>query len=266
MKYASHLRKLFKDTRLEIEDLLLLECFQIRYLPERVPQKEFATLLRAYPVIYRFLQKKEPSIKPFLEKVLQETKPETDPKTIEQYCDELIWEIGELLIYNKFPETYDSKVTFTWEIEEIIDPELLINRTIADIGAGSGMLSSLLAHYTDTVYAIEPLNSFRSYLRKRLTEQKINNCYVLEGFLDSIPLPNDSLDFLFTSNALGWNFEQEQKEIERVIKPGGQAIHLIRAFDHDAASPHHEKLLQYNYQFQQLNDEGYKARYFKIFY
>lgn len=265
MKYASHLRNLFKDTRLEIEDLLLLECFQIRYLPERVPQKEFATLLRTHPVIYRYLYKKEPSIKPFLENVLQENKPETDLKIIEQHCDELIWEIGELLIYNKFPETYDSKVTFTWNIEEIIDPGLLTNRTIADIGAGSGMLSLLLANYADTIYAIEPLYSFRGYLRKRLTKQKITNCYVLEGFLDGIPLPDDSLDYLFTSNALGWNFEQEQKEIERVLKPGGQAIHLMRAFDQNAASPHHDKLLQYNYQFQLLKDEGYKARYFKNF-
>ena len=69
MKYSEHLRKVFKDSRLDIEDLLLLECFQIRYLPERVPAKEFATLLREYPVIHRFLIKKEPSIKSFLDKI-----------------------------------------------------------------------------------------------------------------------------------------------------------------------------------------------------
>ena len=61
MKYAKHLRETFPDTELCAEDLLLLEYFQIRYLPERVPQKEFATFLREYPIIHRYLIKKDPS-------------------------------------------------------------------------------------------------------------------------------------------------------------------------------------------------------------
>lgn len=264
MKYATHLKKIFKDTRIDIEDLLLLEPFQIRYLPERVPQKEFATVLRTHPVIHRFLQKKEPSIRPFLEKVLLDHKPEKKSKTIEEQCNELLWEIGELIIYNKYPETYDEKINFTWEIDEIISPALLANKTVADIGAGSGMLTLLLAKYTKTIYAIEPLNSFRCFMRKRFQKKHVSNTYVIEGFLDRIPLTDDSLDMLFTSNALGWNFEDEQKEIQRVIKPGGQVIHLMRAFDNDAVSLYHEKLLEHNYQYQQLKDEGFKAKYYKI--
>jgi ubiquinone/menaquinone biosynthesis C-methylase UbiE len=266
MKYASHLKKIFKDTKIDIEDLLLMEPFQIRNLPERVPEKEFATLLRVHPIIQRFLQKKEPSIKPFLEKVLHENKPENNAKTIEEYCNELLWEIGELIIYNKYPETYDEKIKFTWEIDEIILPELLDNKTIADIGAGSGMLTSLLANYAKTTYAIEPLNSFRCFMRKRFKEKHLTNIFVIEGFLNCIPLPDDSLDILFTSNALGWDFENEQKEITRVVKPGGPVIHLMRAFDKDVASPYHEKLLEYNYQYQQLKGEGFKAKYSKVIY
>lgn len=264
MKYATHLKKIFKDTRIDIEDLLLLEPFQIRYLPVRVPQKEFATVLRTYPIIHRFLQKKEPSIRPFLEKVLAENKPVRKQKNIEEYCNELIWEIGELIIYNKYPETYDEKIKFTWQIEEIIDPNKLSNKTIADVGAGSGLLTLLLANHAKTIYAIEPLSSFRCFMRKRFQDNHLTNTYVMEGFLDRIPLPEHSLDILFTSNALGWNFDNEQKEIQRVIKPGGEVIHLMRAFDKDVVSPHHEKLLEHNYQYQQLKDEGFKAKYYKI--
>lgn len=263
MKYATHLKKIFKDTRLDIEDLLLLEPFQISYLPERVPQKEFATLLRTYPIIHRFLQKKEPSIKSFLERVLAENKPITNPKTIEEHCNEIIWEIGELIIFNRYPETYDDKIKFTWKIEEIIDPNVLTNKAIADVGAGSGLLTILLANYAKTTYAIEPLNSFRCFMRKRFQKKQLENTYVIEGFLDRIPLPDHSLDIVFTSNALGWNFDQEQKEIARVVKPGGQVIHLMRAFDQEVSSPHHDKLITYNYQFEQLKAEGFKAKYYK---
>lgn len=264
MKYAAHLKQVFKDTRIDIEDLLLLEPFQIKYLPERVPQKEFATLLRTYPIIHRFLQKKDPSIKSFLEKVLEENKPVSKQKIIEEHCNELLWEIGELIIYNKYPETYDEKIEFTWNLYEIVDPNILSNKTVADVGAGSGMLTSLLSNYAKIIYAIEPLSSFRYFMRKRFREKQFNNTYVIEGFLDQIPLPDHSLDILFTSNALGWNFEEEQKEIKRVVKPGGEVIHLMRAFDKDVESPYHEKLLENNYQFQKLHDEGFKARYYKI--
>ena len=263
MKYSEHLRKVFKDTRLEIEDLLLLESFQIRYLPERVPAKEFATLLREYPVIHRFLINKEPSIKSFLDKVLQENKPVKNPKTIEAYCDEVIWEIGELIVYNKFPEVYDSKIKFNWKIEEIISPNLLKNKTVIDAGAGSGMLSLLLSEYAKTVYAVEPLSSFRNFLRKKTSAHNIKNIYIIEGFLDSIPLREQSADILFTSNALGWNFEKEQNEIQRVVKSGGQIIHLMRAFDKNAASPHHNELMKWKYNFEQMEADGYKAKYVK---
>jgi len=265
MKYASHLKKIFKDTRLYVEDLLLLESFQIKDMVIRAPQKEFATLLRAHPIIHQFLIHKEPSVEKTLSKLLKINNPINDPKAIDDHCNEVMWEVGELIIYNKFPEVYDSKIHFNWKLQEIISPELLKNKTVADAGAGPGVLCFLLSPYCNAVYAIEPLSSFRNYIRKRIQKNSTNNIFPMEGFLDAIPLPRHSVDILFTSNALGWNFEKEQQEIERVVKPGGQAIHLMRAFDQDAESPHHTKLLDYNYHFQKLPDKGFKARYAKTF-
>ena len=47
--YADRLRKMFQGVDLSVEDLYLLDGFQIGYLPDRVPQREFAAVLRAYP-------------------------------------------------------------------------------------------------------------------------------------------------------------------------------------------------------------------------
>lgn len=263
MKYAEHLKKIFPDTNLHVEDLLLLESFQIKELIERVPQKEFTTIIRKYPYVHRFLVNKEPSIEPFITRILKKNKEIDDPKIIDEHCSELLWEIGELIIYNKYPETYDSTVKFTWNLEEFIHPNKLKNKIIADIGAGSGMLTILLSEFAKTVYAIEPLYNFRAFLREKLKVKNIKNTFVTEGYLDNIPLPDQSLDYLFTSNALGWNFDKEQQEIERVVKSGGTIIHLMRAFDKDAASPYHKKLMQYNYKFQQLDVDSFKAWYSK---
>lgn len=59
--------------------------------------------------------------------------------------------------------------------------------------------------------------------------QDVSRITVKDGFLHSIPLADNSLDILFTSNAIGWNIDQELEEIERVANPGGQSVHLIRS-------------------------------------
>ena len=62
MKYSEMLKELFSDISLSVEDLLLLESFQIKYLPERVPQKEFAALIRKYPFVKSIMIVKNPAV------------------------------------------------------------------------------------------------------------------------------------------------------------------------------------------------------------
>ena len=42
MSYAKMLKTLFQGVTLNVEDLFFLESFQIKYLADRVPKKEFA--------------------------------------------------------------------------------------------------------------------------------------------------------------------------------------------------------------------------------
>ena len=113
------LRELFPEISLQAEDLLLLEGFQINYLPGRVAKKEFAALLRTYPVVHRFLVNKHPPIETFLSGLLEEHVPLQNTNQIEEYCQEALWEIADLIIYNKHPDLYDSKGRIRWDIEEI---------------------------------------------------------------------------------------------------------------------------------------------------
>ena len=117
MTYSQMLRELFPDITLHVEDLLLLETFQIKYLSDRVAVREFSTLLRAYPVVHRFLVSKYPPIDSFLTTTLKENKTIRDKNMIEEQCQEALWEIGDLIIYNKHPELYDTLTTIDWEID-----------------------------------------------------------------------------------------------------------------------------------------------------
>jgi SAM-dependent methyltransferase len=266
MGHATMLRKMFPGITLCVEDLLLLESFQVRYLPERVPQKAFAAIIQTYPFIKNYLILRDPSIQDFINSVLSANEEIKDKNLIERYTRELLWEIADLIIYNKFPEIYDQKSRFTWHLDEIIPIKSLEHKIVADVGAGSGMLSFLLAKYATTVYAIEPITSFRCYIRQKAEKEKVRNVYPIDGFLDSIPFPDNTFDVLFTSNAMGWNITKELQEIERVVKPGGQAIHLMRVQENIDENPVHKTLLspKGNYKFSQFPDKNrLKLKYTK---
>lgn len=260
------LREQYPEIILHAEDLLLLEAFQINYLPDRVAAKEFATLLSEYPVVHRFLVARCPHIASFLTKLLDENKLVTDSEQIKEHCREALWEIADLIIYNKHPELYDRKTRIQWDIIEITSVTSLDSKTVADIGAGSGRIAFLLAPHVQTVFAIEPIASFRSFMKEKAENQEVKNLFVMDGTLDSIPLPDDSLDVLITSNAIGWNLEEELKEIERVVRPGGCAIHLLQS-ESQLEDPLQGRATsepwKYHYT-QNIDERTMKIKYYKV--
>ncbi len=265
MTYSQKLRKLFPEISLTWEDLLLLETFQIKYLPDRVPVKEFATLIRSYPVLHGFLISKYPPIAPFLSGILEKDVPTEKKEPVENQCQEALWEIADLIIYNKHPERFDAQAPIRWEISEISSLSSLEGKVVADVGAGSGRIAFMVAPFVETVYAVEPLASFRIFMKKKSAEQGVKNLYVMDGTLESIPCPDQFLDVLLTSNAIGWNLSEELPEIERVLKPGGHAIHLLQA-EEKVENPFHNILTSSPWNYSCLQDkskERIKRRYYK---
>lgn len=266
MAYSQKLRELFPGIGLQAEDLLLLETFQIKYLPDRVAPKEFATLMREYPVLHSFLVNKYPPIAAFLTTLLDTYKPVVDKQQIREYCQEALWEIGDLIIYNKHPGLLDQNAPIRWDIGEITSMTSLEGKTVADVGAGAGRIAFMVAPFAHTVFAVEPLGSFRSFIKEKALKQGVKNLFVMDGTLDSLPLPGDSLNVLITSNAIGWNLEKELHEIERVVKPGGSVIHLLHS-DPQQGHPYHETLTSASWDYQcdrKMTDRRMKIKYHKI--
>ncbi len=172
MKYAKRLRKRFPSLTLIPEDLFLLETFQINYLPDRVLQKEFAALLRIHPSVRRFLISKYPPIKDFIDTILDKHKPAINQVQNEKYCQELLWEIADLIIYNKYPEVYDANVDLQWDLNEILPVKSLEGRIVIDVGAGSGRIAFKVAPYAKTVFAVEPISSFRAFIMGKAKKRR----------------------------------------------------------------------------------------------
>lgn len=227
MPYADYLRRNYPDIKLDIEDLYLLESFQVGYLPERVPKREFAALLWADSTMRRVLEKKHPPIIEFIKGLLNEYPPASDDEELIRLTDELLWEIADLIMYNRDPDVFDARAEQeAWVINEITSIVSLENKVVIDAGAGTGKIAFQAAKSAKTVFAIEPVSSLRRYIRKKALEKGVENIYTIDGLLGSIPFPNDFADVLLTCRAIGWNLEEELKEVERIVKPGGFIVHV----------------------------------------
>ena len=260
--YAEALRKQFPKLAPVVDDLFLLEAHQIASLPERAPRGELAVVLRAYPKLVRFFSVRYPPIEPFLSQLLQAT-PTTEMDPVE--CeDRLLWELADLIVYQRAPEMYDSRTVDGWSRAALREAEPLEGKVIADVGAGTGRVAFAVAPFAKTVFAVEPSTALRGYIRDKAARLGLGNVFVIDGLLNAVPLPAGALDLLLTHRAIGWDLAAELTEIERVVRPGGVALHLTgMPFPMDD-DPLHESLLGSGYEQGSYDDgESLCSKYFR---
>ena len=94
---------------------------------------------------------------------------------------------------------------------------------VADIGAGTGILTAILSEHVKTVYAIEPNRN----MRLACMDTCGHSCsfVALEGAAESTGLPDQCLDFITVGQAFHW-FEPHKTQLEfsRILKPDGMVI------------------------------------------
>ncbi len=134
MRYADFLRKRFPGIKLRGKDLFPREAFQIKYLPDRVPVREFAIFLHANPMVQNFLTLKYPPIVEYIRSVLSDHPPAGSDEILERSMNDLLWEIADLINYNKYPEVYDEKSEILWDTSELCSISSLQGKTIVDAG------------------------------------------------------------------------------------------------------------------------------------
>ena len=88
---------------------------------------------------------------------------------------------------------------------------------VADLGAGTGILTASLARLGADVTAIEPDQDMLAELRRQLPAVRAE-----PGSAEAIPLPDASVDAVMAGQALHWfDLNLALPEIARVLVPGG---------------------------------------------
>jgi SAM-dependent methyltransferase len=86
-------------------------------------------------------------------------------------------------------------------------------RVVADVGAGTGKLTRLLAGSGARVIAVEPIPEMRAL---------IPDAEVVDGTAEELPLEDESVDVVTVAQAFHWfDHERALPELHRVLRPGG---------------------------------------------
>jgi ArsR family transcriptional regulator len=105
---------------------------------------------------------------------------------------------------------------------------LLPPMVIADLGAGEGTFSQLLARRSKKVIAIDNSEKMVEYGRELARKHGVKNLEYRKGDLEEVPIKDAAVDLAFFSQALhhAQHPERAVAEAWRILKPGGRIVVL----------------------------------------
>ena len=152
-------------------------------------------------------------------------------------------------IYEKYRPSYPQKY-----VEDIIEKcHLNFESLVADIGAGTGILTRQLLHNNLKVVGVEPNPDMRKVLKKLETNK---NFRAIEGTAEHTNLENNRIDLVVVAQAFHW-FDKEKfkEECKRILKPNGSVWILWNQLDENEEIVKEQKRIddQYTNRFQEVN-------------
>jgi ubiquinone/menaquinone biosynthesis C-methylase UbiE len=99
---------------------------------------------------------------------------------------------------------------------------------IADLGAGEGTFSQLLARRSKKVIAIDNSEKMVEYGRELARKHGVKNLEYRKGDIEEVPIRDATVDLAFFSQALhhAQHPERAVREAWRILKPGGRIVVL----------------------------------------
>ena len=152
-------------------------------------------------------------------------------------------------IYEKYRPSYPEEYIKDIIIKCHLDSESLV----ADIGAGTGILTRQFLNNNIQIVGVEPNQDMRKIL-KRL--EKNPNFRSIDGTAEHTNLEDNSIDLIVVAQAFHW-FDKEKfkKECKRILKPNGKVWILWNQLDETKEIVKEQKRIddEYTNRFQEVN-------------
>jgi SAM-dependent methyltransferase len=121
--------------------------------------------------------------------------------------------------YIKYRPSYPSGVIDLLQRE----CQLTTASVVADIGSGTGFLTSLFLKNGNPVFGVEPNKEMREAGERLL--QNHPKFKSVDGTAEAATLPDESVDFITAGQAFHWfDREKARQEFVRILRPGGWVV------------------------------------------
>ncbi len=127
----------------------------------------------------------------------------------------------------------------------VLDPFLDPSHEAADIGAGPGHYTLLLARRCASVVAVDANPSMRAYLRDRLVDEGVTNARVMAGRLPEQPPLDSQVDVVVCIGVLQYVQELHTAiaSLAGIVRPGGRVIFSVTPATRSARGYARQELL-----------------------
>jgi len=250
---------------LSFNALLLLEKMQLDYLDKLdFPEKDFVIALDNNPAVEWYIRNQVERLGNWLDELKMNNQYENvDKKRIREAEIEVMENMNDWLVYVVDPEEYDNQSFLEWDSDELRDIVDFENKTVIDLGAGTGRLTFVAAEKAKSVFAVEPIANLRDYIKNKASELEYDNIYTTDGLMEEIPFPDDFAEVITGGHVFGDYFDREYNELIRVIKDGGKII--LCPGNNDVDNDRHKYLVDKGFNWSSFMEpgDGMKRKYWK---
>ncbi|OIR07314.1 putative methyltransferase YcgJ [mine drainage metagenome] len=122
----------------------------------------------------------------------------------------------------------------SWEAIGHLALRLVPRITVADLGAGEGLVSQLLARRAEQVWCIDNSQRMVEVGTELARKNGLANLTYKLGDIEAVPLPDRSVDLAILSQALhhAQHPQKAVQEAHRILKPGGELL-VLDLKEHD---------------------------------
>ncbi len=213
--------------------VLLMDRWLVRYILEgykkdREYRKHLGIALKYNPAVAWYCRAKAPEVQDTVDALASKTPDGLPPETVRAaeifILDRVDWAV--VLVY---PEIMNSHCPYiyNWDEKRLFELADFTDKLVLDVGAGTGRLTFAAAKKSRRVYASEPVDELREFMRGKIRSEGIKNVTVLDGTVTCLPFEDGTFDIVMSGHVVGDDYDAELRELERVAKNGGHVLDCI---------------------------------------